>query len=224
MLNSDEEQRRRITMKSSSIALLHYDAPFRGIKKNMIAGKEPTKDRAAYLVNLIDSPGHVDFSADVSTALRVCDGAIIVIDAVEGVCPQTEAVMRQAFAEGIKPCVVMNKIDRLFTELQMSPLEAYRRLHRVIEDVNVVASELITSARMAAGDDDESPEEAPSQEESKHKEQESKTASLSEMATTKLEVDVSAWKLDDSTDKKARFSPRRGNVVFASARVNIGFN
>jgi predicted membrane GTPase involved in stress response len=61
-------------------------------------------------VNLIDSPGHVDFSMDVTTAARLCDGAIVVVDAVEGVCIQTHAVLKVAWAEGIRPTLVINKV------------------------------------------------------------------------------------------------------------------
>jgi len=104
----------------------------------MKSGAEPKKDQAVYLINLVDSPGHVDFSSDVSTALRNCDGALVVVDAVEGVCSQTMAVLRQAWAEGVKTCLVINKLDRLITETQATPTEAYMHLHQVIENVGGV--------------------------------------------------------------------------------------
>ena len=86
------KQEKGITLKSSAIALFY-----------LVEGKE-------YLVNLIDSPGHVDFSSEVSTLVRLCDGAILVMDMVEGVQPQTKVVLRQAWDEGIKPVLGLNKV------------------------------------------------------------------------------------------------------------------
>jgi len=98
------------------------------------AGKTP------FLINLIDSPGHVDFSSEVTAALRVTDGALVVVDCIEGVCVQTETVLRQAIAERIKPILFVNKLDRIFLELQMDLEQAYQTFQRAIESVNVVIS------------------------------------------------------------------------------------
>lgn len=96
------------------------------------------KDKTPFLINLIDSPGHVDFSSEVTAALRVTDGALVVVDCIEGVCVQTETVLRQAIAERIKPILFVNKLDRIFLELFMDPEQAYQTFARSIETVNVV--------------------------------------------------------------------------------------
>jgi elongation factor 2 len=92
------------------------------------------------LINLIDSPGHVDFSSEVTAALRVTDGALVVVDCVEGVCVQTETVLRQAIAERIKPVVIINKVDRALLELQTTKEALYQSFQRTIENVNVIIS------------------------------------------------------------------------------------
>eukprot|EP00871_Galdieria_phlegrea_P002044 jgi/Galph1/2840/GphlegSOOS_G1500.1 len=121
----EDEQWRGITMKSSAIALKHeYQLS--------------DKTTEAYLMNLIDSPGHVDFSGEVLCALSVVDGAVVVIDVVEGVCSQTHTVLQLAAEAGVIPVLVLNKIDRLFVELRLSPLEAYQRIARVLEQANVI--------------------------------------------------------------------------------------
>jgi len=102
------------------------------------APEEEKKGTTPFLINLIDSPGHVDFSSEVTAALRVTDGALVVVDCVEGVCVQTETVLRQAIAERIRPVLWVNKLDRIFLELQMPLEDAYQSFARAIESVNVV--------------------------------------------------------------------------------------
>ncbi|RYP71444.1 hypothetical protein DL771_004811 [Monosporascus sp. 5C6A] len=131
-----DEQERGITIKSTAISLYGSLADEEDLK-DVVGAKPDGKD---FLINLIDSPGHVDFSSEVTAALRVTDGALVVVDTVEGVCVQTETVLRQALTERIKPVVVINKVDRALLELQVSKEDLYQSFSRTIESVNVVIS------------------------------------------------------------------------------------
>ncbi|CAN8103197.1 unnamed protein product [Discula destructiva] len=131
-----DEQERGITIKSTAISL--YATLPDGDDVKDIKGQET--DGTDFLINLIDSPGHVDFSSEVTAALRVTDGALVVVDTVEGVCVQTETVLRQALGERIKPVVIINKVDRALLELQVEKEDLYQSFSRTIESVNVVIS------------------------------------------------------------------------------------
>lgn len=131
-----DEQQRGITIKSTGVSLYYEYPPLqKGEEMNM----EQKKTRR-HLINLIDSPGHVDFSSEVTAALRVTDGALVVVDYVEGVCVQTETVLRQALMELIKPCLMINKVDRAFFELEHEAETIYQNFQRVIESFNVIVS------------------------------------------------------------------------------------
>ncbi len=84
-----------------------------------------------------------------STAIRLCDGCLIVVDVVEGLCPQTVTVLRQAWIDGVRPCLVLNKMDRLIVELQLTPDEAHHRLKTIVESVNALVSTFHRSEFMA---------------------------------------------------------------------------
>ncbi|MFB6093588.1 MAG: elongation factor EF-2 [Halanaeroarchaeum sp.] len=118
MDTEEDEQERGITIDAANVSMTHE---YRG---------------DGHLINLIDTPGHVDFGGDVTRAMRAVDGALVVVDAVEGAMPQTETVVRQALREGVKPTLFINKVDRLISELQEGPEEMQERLLAVIQDVN----------------------------------------------------------------------------------------
>ena len=111
----EDEQERGITIKTTGISLVH------------------DLHEKTFLINLQDTPGHVDFSGEVTSALRVVDGALVVVDAVEGVMVQTEVVTQQALAERVRPVLIINKVDRLITEMRMSPENAYDQFKKIIK-------------------------------------------------------------------------------------------
>lgn len=131
-----DEQERCITIKSTAISMY-----FELEDQDLVFITNPDqrdKDCKGFLINLIDSPGHVDFSSEVTAALRVTDGALVVVDCVSGVCVQTETVLRQAIAERIKPVLFMNKMDRALLELQLDAEDLYQTFQRIVENVNVI--------------------------------------------------------------------------------------
>ncbi|KAG0418683.1 Elongation factor 2, partial [Dictyocoela roeselum] len=128
----EDEQERGITIKSTAISM-HFGIDETVLKTHIDQPYEGNE----FLINLIDSPGHVDFSSEVTAALRVTDGALVVVDCIDGICVQTETVLRQAIEEKIRPTLVLNKLDRALLELNESPVELAAVLRRRIEDFNV---------------------------------------------------------------------------------------
>jgi elongation factor 2 len=127
----EDEAARGITIKSTGVSLYYkYDT----------SGEGKEEKEEEFLINLIDSPGHVDFSSEVTAALRVTDGALVVVDYVEGVCVQTETVLRQSLQELIRPVLMINKCDRALFELKHDAETIYQNFLRVIENANVIIS------------------------------------------------------------------------------------
>lgn len=177
-----------------------------------------------FKINLIDTPGHVDFSSEVSTASRLCDGAFVLVDAVEGVCtqvsrqscsclslglvwrhgcsstirpePQTVTVLRTVYLSHLRPILVINKLDRLVTEIKLSPTEAYHHLNRIIEDVNAVVGSFYSSERM--------------EEDFRRHERRAK-------ANADADAAAEEEPFEERDDSALYFDPAQGNVLFASA-------
>lgn len=175
-----------------------------------------------YLINLIDSPGHIDFSSEVSTASRLCDGALVLVDAVEGVCSQTVTVLRQTWTEHLKPVLVINKIDRLVTELRMSPGEAYTHLSKLLGQVNAVIGSFFQGERM---EEDllwrEKVEERVVAAAAEKQERAERRAAQSASTQNREEVDGSTAGsiegFEEKDDEDLYFAPEKHNVIFSSA-------
>lgn len=105
------------------------------------------------VIHLVDSPGHVDFAAEVTSSLLLCDSAILVVDAVEGLCPRTHSLVREAYMHQLVPVLVINKVDRLCMEMGLDPTETYVRIRELIESMNAVCASMLNSA--ATEDDDQ---------------------------------------------------------------------
>ncbi len=114
----EQEQARGITIDAANVSMVHK-----------------YKDHE-YLINLIDTPGHVDFGGDVTRAMRAVDGAVVVVCAVEGIMPQTETVLRQALKENVRPVLFINKVDRLLNELKLDANELQQRFIKIIASAN----------------------------------------------------------------------------------------
>ncbi|KAI9622361.1 hypothetical protein KEM48_007252 [Puccinia striiformis f. sp. tritici PST-130] len=142
-------------------------------------------------------PGHVDFTTEVSTASRLCDGALVLVDVVEGVCTQTISVLRQVWNEQLKPILVINKIDRLIVELRLTPTEAYYHLVRLVEQVNAIMGSFVFTDRM---------------------EQDLRWRESNESNS------IHPTKFKETDDQDIYFDPSKGDVIFSSAIDNWSFN
>ena len=112
-----DEQERLLTVDAANVSMVHD-----------FHGKE-------YLINLIDTPGHVDFGGNVTRAMRAIDGTVVLVCAVEGIMPQTETVIKQALRERVRPVLFINKVDRLIKELKLTPEGMQERFKKIIESV-----------------------------------------------------------------------------------------
>ena len=120
----EDEQQRGITIDAANVSMVHH-----------LRGED-------YLINLIDTPGHVDFGGDVTRAMRAIDGAIVLCCAVEGIMPQTETVLRQALRERVKPILFINKVDRLIKEVKLTPEKMQERFIKIINDINKLIKQI----------------------------------------------------------------------------------
>ncbi|KAI4736637.1 elongation factor Tu [Aureobasidium sp. EXF-12298] len=191
-----DEQLRGITMESSAISLY-----FSLLKRS---APDAAPEQKEYLINLIDSPGHIDFSSEVSTASRLCDGAVVLVDAIEGVCSQTVTVLRQCWNEKLKPLLVINKMDRLITEWKMGPQEAYTHLNKVIEQVNAVMGSFFQGERM--------------EDDLRWRERVEERVSAKSTKDTVVDDDTTVpAEYEEKSDEDIYFAPENNNVIFSSA-------
>ncbi|KAA1479454.1 P-loop containing nucleoside triphosphate hydrolase protein [Dentipellis sp. KUC8613] len=198
----EDEQERGITMESSSVSLR-----FKATEK----GPDGGSSSRTYVINMIDTPGHVDFSSEVSTASRLVDGALVLVDVVEGVSSQTVSVLRQAWQDRLRPILVINKLDRLVTELRQSPTEAYHHMSQLIEQANAVMGSFFAGERM---EDDLRWRE----------DRERRLARKKESAADEADAIVNETnEFQEKDDEDIYFSPEKGNVVFTSAIDGWGF-
>ena len=185
--NNEIEKEKGITIKSTAVAMF--------FEMNNLLQPERNGD---YLVNLIDSPGHVDFSSEVTAALRLTDGALVVVDVVSGCSVQTETVLRQALSEKIKPVLVINKIDRAILEQKLEPESLYQRLNQIIDQINYL---------IGVYSDTNEIEETESKEEDGSEET----------------VTPKSSKKTSDTFKCSKIDPTKGNVAFAAGKDGWAF-
>ncbi|KAG4303808.1 hypothetical protein PORY_002788 [Pneumocystis oryctolagi] len=175
----EDEISRGITMKSSAISLYA-----KVLEKN--------ESDSEYLINLVDLPGHVDFNFEISATSRLCDGALIIIDVIEGCCSQTISMLYHAWTEKLKPILIFNKIDRFIIELHLSPDEAYTHLLQLLDQVNNIMNSFFTEEKL-------------------------KNLERNELLKKQNNLNNNHSLSYDEADEDAYFSPEKGNVVISSA-------
>ncbi|KAL9934685.1 hypothetical protein V8E36_006460 [Tilletia maclaganii] len=228
----EDEQERGITMEASAVSLVFKLRQHSSIAAGPAAAASTAEPDAAsapaaepvirdYMINLIDTPGHVDFSSEVSTASRLCDGALCIVDAIEGVCTQTIAVLKQAWHDRLKPILVINKMDRLVTELRLTPNEAYHHLMQIIEQVNAVMGSFFSTERME--DDLRWREERERRIEQKRAHAAEQHAANAAVGSSSQQDEDEDDAYEEHDDEDIYFDPARGNVIFASAMDNWAF-
>mmetsp|Transcript_49300 Transcript_49300/g.56854 ORF Transcript_49300/g.56854 Transcript_49300/m.56854 type:complete len:1160 (+) Transcript_49300:127-3606(+) len=203
--STEEEQRRGITMRASAIGLRHrYTPPSAAARKQKQGGPSSS---FPIIIHLLDSPGHTDFSTEVSSSLQSCDGCLLVVDAVEGMCARTHQVVREAHSHQLVPILVINKVDRLCTSLCLTPTEAYLRLRSLIESVNAVCAAMLVSTRAKRKEDERVLD---------------RNIRLSSEGESK-----NSWGDthgdDEIEEARWTFEAQRGNIIFVSALFGWGF-
>ena len=153
----EEEQRRGITIRTSAIGLRHayHNKTKKRNDNNNNNNNNNNNPPLRMVIHLLDSPGHTDFAPEVSSALQSCDGALLVVDAVEGMCARSHQVLREAHRHELVPILVLNKLDRLCLELRLTPTEAYLRLRRLLESVNAASAAMLNSKNAMNGTTEE---------------------------------------------------------------------
>ena len=205
--STEEEQRRGITMRASAIGLRHSYKPTNAAARKLrthqqqqnqqqVSSSVSSSSSHIIIVHLLDSPGHTDFSTEVSSSLQCCDGCLIVVDAVEGMCARTHQVIREANSHQLVPILIINKVDRLCTNLCLSPTEAYLRLRSIIESVNAACAAMLVSKR------------------AKRKEDKNKDNNNNH---TLDDAD------DEKEQLRWTFEAEKSNIIFASALFGWGF-
>ncbi|WFC94927.1 Cytoplasmic GTPase/eEF2-like protein (ribosomal biogenesis) [Malassezia brasiliensis] len=191
----EDEQERGITMEASAVSL--------NFKLRTLAADGEVSEVKDYTLNLVDTPGHVDFSSEVSSASRLCDGALVIVDVIEGVCSQTIGVLRQAWLDGLRTVLVINKMDRLITELKLTPTEAHYRLLQLVEQANAVIGGFFAAEQM---------------------EHEQRIHEERDRLREEQNVDPDDLpSFEAGSDEDLYFDPSKGNVIFASAMDHWAF-